>query len=225
MHDSPSAIVRRSRSSAATCSSIVEPSWLKMNRSWRATKPSTSASRFGLRPGPVANLDLELAAAQAGGDLERARGRRPRSISRSDLRDLGLGDPEQPQRLADVRLGALEHRARRRRSRARRGHICVQLARRPGQDDHRRAAVDADHQARRGAGRVDRLAPSGIIACLRFAASSASGSKRMPPREAGDDPRRSSASIPSSSTMLDPGEPRDDLGRQVVGGRARGRRW
>ena len=62
------------------------------------------------------------------------------------------------------------------------------------------------------------VAPTGTIACLRLAALSASGSNRI---------RRAKpamiaaifASISSSRTMLDAGEARDDLGRQVVGGR------
>ncbi len=71
MHDSPSAILRPARSAAATCSSIVVPSVLNTNRSWRSTSPATRALARRLRARPVADVDLELAAAQAGGDLER----------------------------------------------------------------------------------------------------------------------------------------------------------
>ena len=67
-------------------------------------------------------------------------------------------------------------------------------------------------------------APFGIIACLRFATRSASGSKRI---------RRAKPAMiaaifclhPLVELELDAGEAGDDLRGQVVGGRARARRW
>ncbi len=88
----PSAMRRPSSSSSATCWSIVEPSVLNDEAPvarGQARRPAPRARRRRHRP--VANLDLELAPAQAGRDLERptgrSRARSPAATWRSPTRE------------------------------------------------------------------------------------------------------------------------------------------
>ena len=81
---------------------------LKTKGPWRATISALSRSRELLGAGAVADVDHELGLAQAGRDLERREVDVVLDLAQR-LGELGLGDPEQPQRRRPVRLGALEH--------------------------------------------------------------------------------------------------------------------
>ena len=171
----------------------------------------------------MADLDLQLAAAQAGRDLER----REVDVSPLDLAqrlgDLRLGDAEQAQRVA---------LKRRRARRAPRGRAPTPAP--PATSPAARAAAPAGRspwarrwgppgRARSPPGRSS-VAPRGTIACLRLASRSASASKRSrrakPREDAGD-----LLLHPLVEDQLPAGEPGDHLGRQVVGRRAEARRW
>ena len=227
VHDSATATVRAAgRSSAATCSSTVEPSSREqLRRPWRARMNSSERGVVACAARLVPRRDLDLAAAQAGRDLERRerRGppaRRPRSV----FGDLGLGDP-------DTAAGSPAVRRSRRRpprangvGRARGLPHRLKLARRPGQH-HDRRAVGAVRRRRRPAPARSRPArapsrPAGITACLRLdCARSRRGRGPASARISGARISAIRCSSASSSTISRPAEAPDDLGREVVGGR------
>ena len=196
----------------------------RVARGARATS-STKRVVGVLAAGLVARRDLDLAAAQAGRDLERASRSTPVALGDAQrLGDLRLGDPEQPQRSpARTSVAPRERRAQRRRSaRAVRPHR-LQLARRPGQHDHRRA-VRRRPAARRPARARSRPArapsrPRGhrLLAVAARASPRGRGSASAPASGARISAIRSSSA--SSSTSSRPCEAADDLGGEVVGGR------
>ena len=170
---------RRPRSSSATCSSIVVPSVAEEEARRGARRTRRAPHRAAASaPVAVADVDLELAAAQAGRDLERRQiglAARSRAASwRSPTRGCRTAAACSP----ETASRAVEHRADGlRRPSARRPHR-LQLARRPGQDDHRGpVGRGPPGRARSPPGRSS-AAPRGTIACLRLASRSASGSKR-----------------------------------------------
>ena len=164
------------------------------------------AGAHGLRgPGalvPVADVDLDLAAPQAGRDLH-LRQRHPLVLHLAQaLRDLGLGDAEHPQRVGAQRGRALEHRRHLRRLQRRRPHR-LQLARRAGQDDDDPLAVGHDEPGGRP-DRVQRRRPlgdhrllavgrdHGLLVEFEAPARTRAGPRRSSPRP----PRRGSSSRP-----------------------------
>ena len=136
----------------------------------------------------------------------------------SAISDSGI--PIQPQHLLAQLDGARDSRARMPAVATAAGHIALQLARRPGEHDDRRAAVDR-RTTRPGAVPTgsSTVAPAGTTACLRFDARIASGSRSGQRDISG---RRISA-IRSSKRLVEdhlaPRERPDDLGGQVVGRR------
>ena len=148
----PAGAIRPPRSSAATCSSTVLPSSensvsgvARRARAPRTPRRPPRASRL------VARHDLDLAAPQAGRDLQPLE-RHALALGRAQrLGDLRLGDPEQAQHPPPVRRRARERRAQRRGLHRRRPHR-LQLA--------RRARQHHDGRARSRPARAARPAPA-----------------------------------------------------------------
>ena len=174
-------------------------------------------------PVPVADVDLELgAAAQAGRDLERSRGRcRARSragswpASTPGSRTSSSSRPRSsPPGRARSPTGPDATAA---------GHIACSSRGGPGSTTTTGPSASTTSPGAVPAG-SSAIAPSGTIACLRVPSRRPSGSNFI--RRA--NPATISAirfSIASSRTISRPLKPRDDLGGQVVGGRAEARRW
>ena len=165
----------------------------------------------------VADVDLDLAAAQAGRDLDLLE-RDPVGLDLAQaLGDFGLGDAEHPQRVAAQRRRPCDHLAHRLGCECGRPHR-LQLARGARQDDDDGPSAGTTRPGAVPTGSSG-VAPSGTSACLRFDSRIASSSKLK--RRA--NPRRISAifsSTSSSRKQLATGEAGDDLGGEVVGGRA-----
>ncbi len=165
----------------------------------------------------VADVDLDLAAAQAGGDLDLGQGDPALLHLAQALGDLGLGDAEHAQRVAVQRRGALEQlpdRLGRQRGRPHR----LQLARRAGQDDDH-APVRRDDQAGRGADRVERDRALRHHRLLAVGLPHRLGVEVEAAGEAAQD-RRDLLLDLLVEDQLATREAGDDLGGEVVGGRA-----
>ena len=224
MHDSAERRSGVPRRSSATWSSIELPSRLKTKRAVALDDALDQAlGAPSRRPARCADVDLELGAAQAGRDLERARGRPRRSISRSDLAISDSGMPNSRTR-REANGSAPSRTARASGVSSAFGHIACSSRGGPGSTitvgppstgTTRPGAVPAGSIA---------AAPAGTIACLRFASRSASGSKRI---------RRANPAMIRRDLRLHllvehelaAGEATHDLGREVVGGRPEARRW
>ena len=179
---------RRRRSSAAARAAARRPARRPSSRRRRTAcrrgaprTPSTNALVDLRGRRLVARDDLDLAAPQAGRDLQRVEGDARRSSSATQRRgDLGLGDPEQPQHPLRVTRGARRARRATRRSPARSRHIGCSSRGGPGSTTTvgpvaRRAGGTTSPGAVPTGSRI--VAPSGTTACLRLAARSASSSR------------------------------------------------
>ena len=197
--------VRRRAAAAATCSSIVVPSRLKTKRPWRSDEPARPAPRAAApRPVAVADVDLELAPAQAGRDLER---REVGLVARSRAASCAISDSGMPNMRTvwlTYGLGAREHRARPASVASAAGHIACSSRGGPGRTITVGPPSTGTTRPGRGPGRVDR-------ARAARAPSPAFGSPRAAPRgrsaSAGRTRRGSAAifsSIPSSRTSSRP---------------------
>ena len=188
-----------------------------MWRRWRSSSPVAHRLGDRRRLGPVAHVDLDLAASQAGGDLDRAQVHPARFDLAQALGDLRLGDAEHAHGVGEQRRRPGEDRLHRRRLDRPRPHR-LQLARRPRQDDYR-PLPGGDDQPRRGADRVEgqgalrhhRLLAVGLPHRLLVEGEA--------PREAAQD-RRDLLLHLLVEHELAAGEAPDDLGGQVVGGRS-----
>ena len=192
---------------------------------WRS-RTSASKRRVGRAGrGLVARDDLDLAAPQARRDLQRRRGpcpspRRRRSVS-------AISDSGMPNRrsiaLRVARPRPPTRRAERLASRSAGAPHRLQLARRPGQhDDRRAAAVDAGGTTSPGAVPTGSrtVAPAGTTACLRLPRADRVGVEVGPAlQQRLEDRRDPLLAAARRATISRPWNAADDLGRQVVGGR------
>ena len=104
LSDSATAIVR-SPSRRKTTSSIDSPLSVYVNRPRRSSSPARSPSAASSAPAPVANVRDQLAAAEAGGDLELVQSDAVVLDLAQRLCELGLRDAEHADRHRAVRLG------------------------------------------------------------------------------------------------------------------------
>ena len=211
MHDSATAIVSGRDSSAATCSSIVVPSRENRRSPWRSAMNASERVVVGLGARAQSGSPISISPRRRQVVISSASSVETRGVRRAQrVGDLGLRDPEQAHDLAPVDRSRRRSRAGTPRSRRRLPHR-LQLARRSGQHDDRRARVPSARrhdQPGRGAdrlehgraardhrllavGRAERLA----IGVRASAASAAPGS------------RRSAARARSSSTISRPQKP------------------
>ena len=183
--------------------------------------PEALAHRVGdrLRLVAVADVDLDLAAAQAGGDLDRPDvDPVPLDLAQA-LGDLRLRHAEHPQRVAAQWRRPRQHRPHRLGFQRHRPHR-PQLARRAGQDDHDPLA-GRDHQPRRGADGIERDRPLrhhrllavGLHHRLLVEVEAAAAGEAA--QDLGDLRLHSLV-----EHQLAAGEAGDHLAREVVGGRA-----
>ena len=164
----------------------------------------------------VADVDLDLAAPQAGGDLDLGQGDPlPLHLAHA-LGDLRLGDAEHAQRVAVQGRRPSEQLAERLGRQRRRPHR-LQLARRAGQDDDE-APVRGHHQTGRGADRVEGDRALGDHGLLAVGLAQRLRVEVEAPAELAQD---------RGDLLLDllvehhlaAGEAPDQLGGEVVGGR------
>ena len=171
----------------------------------------------------VAGDHLDLAAPQAGRDLEPAEApsrARPRAASRRSRTRAGRTSAPSSARSSVRPAIGLAARAR---SRPPRRHIGCSSRGGPGRTTTDRRSPGTTRPGRR-ADRVDHVAPSGTIACLRLARSHRLG---VPVPEAPHQRREDLADALLERLVehqLAAREARHDLDRHVVGGRSRGRR-
>ncbi len=168
----------------------------------------------------VPRRDLDLAAAQAGRDLERLE-RHTRLLGRAErVRDLGLGQPVQAHDPAQVRPRARDRRAERAGPDGLRPHL-VELARRAGEHDDGRTGTGRrwDHQPRRGPDRIQNRGTPRNDGLLSVRLPDRVGIEALPamhqrPEDLGD---------PLLERVVEhhlaAGEATDDLGGQIVRGR------
>ena len=160
----------------------------------------------------VADVGDQLAAAQAGGDLQRPQVGLLLDLAQG-LGQLGLGHAEHADREALVGLGSVEDLARR-RNRQRLWPHPVQLARRARQHDHHHVPR-RDDQARGGAGGVDGGRALGHHRLLAVGVAQGVSVEAEPPRELLQD-RVDLGLHLLVQLQLAPGEAPHDLGGEVV---------
>jgi len=131
----------------------------------------------------VAHVDLDLAAAQAGGDLDLGQRHAVGLDLTQALGDLRLRHAEHPQRVAVQRRRPRQQLAQRRGLQRRRPHR-LKLARRPGQDDDD-APVGRHDEPRSGADRVQHERPLRRHRLLAVGLAQRLGVEAHHPRTAG----------------------------------------
>ena len=165
----------------------------------------------------MAHLDLELALAKAGGDLELVDSDAPVLDLAQALGDLGLGEAEKAKHHARIGLSPVQHLPDGVRLDRDRPHR-VKLARRSGHDDHDGAIVDGHDQPWRGSGRVDQRRALGHHGLLPVRLAERFGVEVEPASEAGED----LGDLLLHALVehhLAPGEGAHDLRGEVVRGR------
>ncbi len=165
----------------------------------------------------IANVDLDLAAAQAGGDLDLGQGDPARLHLTQAFGDLGLGHAEHAQRVSVQRRGPLQQSLNRLRLQ-RRGPHRLQLAGRTGKDDDQ-AAVRRHDQPGRGADWIER---DRALRNHRLLAVGLAHRLWVEVEAAGEtaQDRRDLLLDLLVEDQVAAGEAGDDLGGEVVGGRA-----
>ena len=214
VHDSATPMRCPPRSSA-TCVSIVSPSVLKTCDRWRSTSSSLSVCASSSSPG---RLRMSITSSARRRQVVISSGER--SVSVLDLAqalcDLGLGDPEHADLVEPIRRRALSSSCTGSVSSAC-GHIACSSRGGPGMTT---IAIPSPGTTRPGAVPAGStvIAPSGTIACFRFATFSASGSMRKrrakPAQDLGDPLLHALV-----EDQLAARERPHDLGGEVVGGR------
>ena len=216
MQDSATATVRPA-SSPATCSSTVEPSSENSVSAWRVADELEQRVVVGLRRRLVARRDLDLAAAQAGGDLERRRApgrppRRPAACWRSRTRGSRTAGRSRAGRSVAPAIAAPE----RRRSARAISHIgcssrggpgsTTTVGPSPSRGRHDEPGRRADRLEHRRALRDHRLLAVGARGSRpdrgpASASSSAAGSRRSAPPARRRAPSRGRRSGPTTSAV------------------------
>ena len=178
-----------------------------------------SPHRFGRRRRlvAVADVDLDLAAAQAGGDLDLRQGDALRLHLAQALGDLGLGDAEHAQRVAVQRRGPLQQLRTGSVSSAA-GHIGCSSRGGPGRTTTRRPSAGTTRPGAVPTG-IERDRALGHHRLLAVGLPHRLGVKVEAAGEAAQD-RRDLLLHLLVEDQVAAGEPGDDLGGEVVGGRA-----